>query len=114
MESTNLMHTVKIEPLDHNGKFHSHPLIEKNGQGLMLKTDGDFISTLSSFIAKIGSHIFSGNFDLATLIPPSSLMVPTPLLAMYMDSFQYGLKFFKKAALETKDPVERLRLITAG
>lgn len=114
MESSNQTQIVKIEPLELNGTYFAHPMIEKNGAGLTLKSESGFISTLASFITKLGGHVLTGNFDLAALVPPSSVMVPYVLLQMYMDNFQYGLKFFKKAALETKDPVERLKLITAG
>jgi len=83
----------------------------------MLSSDSGLLSTLSSFMLKIGSTILTGNFDLGTLLPPASCMSHLTLLEMYSYSFHHCIKYLKEAAELPKgknQALERLKLISAG
>ena len=101
--------SIVIEPLDYDNpdKYYKHPMVEKSGAGLNLRGDSGFVSTLASFVSKLGKHVLTGNFDITTLNPPSSVMYPRPLLELYLENYQNACHYFKHAALNVEDPIEK-------
>jgi hypothetical protein len=90
-----------------------HAACNPNGPGLLINGELGPITANLGFIGKITTRMLSGSLNLAHLRVPTVLCHTEPYLHIWSYSF-LNLPKYIKLACKTTDPMERLKLITAG
>lgn len=107
---------LKIEDYDPKFDYPEHPECDKV-QGIHLRVppseNGGYLETGMSFIPKLGKKIYSGDFNLLTIIPPATCLMEDTMVKCLGDSISVIAKYTQESTL-TPDPKERIYLIASG
>ena len=110
------MNKITIEPFVNANMIKKHELeisTEKGGISVKNQSEDGFFQVFMAFGKKISAKILQGKFNFSSMQRPSLLSMPETHLQLLVYEFALLLKYVK-AATDEKDPLERLKLITAG
>lgn len=110
------MQLVKIEPFMGAEAVPRHErelTREKGGISLKQEEEVGLWDTLSSFSRKISAKLLSGKFNFSTMQRPAALSNPISHVQVLADEYCVLVKYIE-AAVGVKDPLERLKLLSAG
>jgi hypothetical protein len=110
------MSNIVIEPFVNANMIKRHDLeVDKDKGGVSIKNQSDegFFQVLLAFGKKVTGKILLGKFNFSTMQRPGLLSMPESHLQMLAYEFALMVKYFK-AAITEKDPLERIKLISAG
>lgn len=110
------MNKITIEPFVNANMIKKHDLeisTEKGGISVKNQSEDGFFQVLMAFGKKISAKLIQGKFNFSTMQRPGLLSMSESHLQLIAYEFALMLKYFKAAANE-KDPLERLKIITAG
>ena len=103
---------VNIQPKPKEVEHHAY-LNDEGGIKLEIESDANFLSTTKDLMVDLGSKVFKGSLDFSEISLPISMLSEYTRLEII--SFEYPhLSLFLSKAAQAQDPVERMKLITAG
>lgn len=86
---------------------------EEGGINMRQEEEVGLWETLTAFVRKISAKVLMGRFNFSTMQRPAALSNPTSHIQVIANEYCV-LTRYVEAALAVKDPVERLKLVTAG
>jgi hypothetical protein len=110
------MNKITIEPFVSASMIKKHEReidTEKGGISVKNQSEDGFFQVFMAFSKKISGKLIQGKFNFSTMQRPGLISMPESHLQLIAYEFALMLKYFK-AATDEKDPLERLKLITAG
>ena len=78
-----------------------------------MKTEKSFASIAGKFVMKIGTKLLSGSMNVLSITPPAEVLHSQSYTEIVLDSWVIYQKYAYEAWL-VKDPLERMKLISAG
>ena len=110
------MNPITLKPFNSASSIKKHDLeVDKEKGGVSCKNQSEegFFKVLTAFSKKLSAKILKGKFNFSTMQRPTLLSVPESHVQLVVDEFCLAVRYFKAASEET-NPLERLKLITAG
>lgn len=86
---------------------------EKGGISCKNQSEEGFFKVLTSFTKKIGAKLIQGKFNFSSMQRPTLLCMAESHLQLIVYEFAMSVRYFEAASKQT-DPLERMKLITAG
>ena len=110
------MDRIAIEPFVNANMIKKHELeIDKEKGGISVKNQSEdgFFNVFLAFGKKVSGKILQGKFNFSSMQRPGLISMPESHLQLI--AYEYALMTkYLKACVNEKDPLERLKLITAG